>query len=118
MLTVLYTFFFEYRKESLLLCSARNLICFLRVISDATSRDLPPSSPSFFALQLYSLASDPSTFTDDPHAADADRWAAWKVDLEKRQGEIEDLMINNAYVRQNYKDLVPDKTSHKAFWSR
>jgi len=81
-------------------------------------RDQGPVLLDRLQAQLYSLASDPQTFLTDPHPDEAERWASWKCELEKRQGEIEDLMINNAYVRQNYKDLVPDKVPHKEFWKR
>lgn len=59
--------------------------------------------------QLYALASDPDTFTTDPHSDEKLKWEEWSTDLEKRQGEISDLMINNINVRQHYKELVPDK---------
>jgi hypothetical protein len=38
--------------------------------------------------------------------------------LDKRQGEISDLMVNKASVRENYKVMVPDVVSHKTFWWR
>ena len=42
----------------------------------------------------------------------------WKCDLDKRQGEISDLMVANANVRKNYSTLVPDKVNHNLFWNR
>ena len=34
------------------------------------------------------------------------------------QGEISELMINNAAVRRMYSKLVPAEVSHKHFWAR
>lgn len=45
-------------------------------------------------------------------------WESWSCDLDKRQGEISDLMVNNASVREHYKTMVPDQVSHKTFWRR
>ena len=45
-------------------------------------------------------------------------WETWSCDLDKRQGEISDLMVNNASVREHYKSMVPDQVSHKLFWKR
>ena len=36
-------------------------------------------------------------------------WETWSCDLDKRQGEISDLMVNNASVREHYKSMVPDQ---------
>ncbi len=68
--------------------------------------------------QLHALASDPDTFLKDPDARDNTDWESWKCDLDKRQGEISDLMVNKASVREHYKTMVPDQVSHKAFWTR
>ena len=59
--------------------------------------------------QLYALATDPDTFLTENHPDDADEFNAWKCDLDKRQGEISDLMVNNANIRKNYSTLVPEK---------
>ena len=45
-------------------------------------------------------------------------WETWSCDLDKRQGEISDLMVNNASVREHYKSMVPDQASHRLFWKR
>lgn len=70
--------------------------------------------------QLLALASDPDTFLQDPDPLDdlANDWNSWSCDLEKRQGEISDLMVNSIHMRKNYSSLVPDKVSHKVFWNR
>jgi len=68
--------------------------------------------------QLHALASDPETFLKDPDARDNVDWETWSCDLDKRQGEISDLMVNNASVREHYKSMVPDQVSHKLFWKR
>merc|ERR1712227_401889 len=39
-------------------------------------------------------------------------------DLERRQGEISELMINNNNIRKYYSSLVPGKVQHKLFWAR
>ena len=57
----------------------------------------------------HALGSDPETFTTDPHEDDKAEYEAWKCDLEKREGEISDLMINSPNIRKNYSSLVPDK---------
>ena len=53
--------------------------------------------------QLHALASDQDTFTSDPHPSDcpSEEWTAWLagLDLDKRQGEISELMINNNNIR-------------------
>lgn len=70
--------------------------------------------------QLLALSSDPDTFLQDPDPQDglANDWDNFVCDLEKRQGEISDLMVNNPHVRKNYSALVPEKVSHKVFWTR
>ena len=59
--------------------------------------------------QLYALATDPDTFLTEPHPDDADEFSAWKPELDKRQGEISELMVSNANIRKNYSALVPEK---------
>merc|ERR1712223_1471874 len=68
--------------------------------------------------QLYALGSDPDTFLSEPHPDDQSEYQAWKCDLDKRQGEISDLMVNNSNIRKNYSTLVPEKVTHKLFWTR
>jgi len=68
--------------------------------------------------QLYALGSDPETFTTDPHEDDKAEYEAWKCDLEKREGEISDLMVTSPNIRKNYSSLVPEKVTHKNFWTR
>jgi len=72
--------------------------------------------------QLHALATDPDTYMKEPDPKDdlSEDWAAWLagLDLDKRQGEISELMINNAAVRKMYSKLVPGQVSHKHFWAR
>lgn len=68
--------------------------------------------------QLYALGSDPETFLSEPHDDDKAEYDAWQCDLDKRQGEISDLMVNSPNVRKNYSALVPEKVTHKLFWTR
>jgi len=72
--------------------------------------------------QLHALATDPTTYTQEPDPKDglAEDWTVWlaNLDLDKRQGEISELMINNAAVRKQYSKLVPTDVSHKLFWAR
>ena len=68
--------------------------------------------------QLYALASDPATFLTDPDPQDQTDYESWKSDLDKRQGEISDLMVTNANIRKSYSTLVPDKVNHNLFWKR
>ena len=91
--------------------------------------------------QLHALSSDQDTYESDPHPGDclAEEWTAWlaQLDLEKRQGEISELMINNNNIRSGYSprvstpsltvfiicrkyysSLVPSKVQHKLFWAR
>ena len=86
------------------------------------------------------MGSDPETFTTDPHEDDKAEYEAWKCDLEKREGEISDLMVTSPNIRKNYSSLVPEKVklvlisiylgnitywtliffqvTHKNFWTR
>merc|ERR1712025_359249 len=68
--------------------------------------------------QLYALATDPETFLTDPHPDDSVEFESWKCELDKRQGEISDLMVNNVNIRKNYSSLVPEKVNHNLFWTR
>jgi len=72
--------------------------------------------------QLHALASHQETYSEDPHPEDcpSEEWAAWlaDLDLDRRQGEISELMINNNNIRKNYSSLVPSKVQHKLFWAR
>merc|ERR1712088_1092428 len=61
---------------------------------------------------------DPDTFLTEPHPDDADEFTAWKPELDKRQGEISELMVSNANIRKNYSTLVPEKVNHNLFWTR
>jgi len=68
--------------------------------------------------QLHALANDLTTYTQEP--SDSEEWTTWLagLNLDTRQGEISDLMINNASVRRMYSKLVPADVSHKLFWAR
>merc|ERR1719273_2924261 len=72
--------------------------------------------------QLHALASDPTTYTKDPDPQDAlaEDWTSYlaTVELDSRQGEISELMINNGHVRKHYSTLVPSTVPHKLFWAR
>jgi len=72
--------------------------------------------------QLHALASDPSTYSKDPHPQDcvAEEWTSYlaSLDLDSRQGEISELMINNGHLRRHYSTLVPSTVPHKLFWAR
>jgi len=68
--------------------------------------------------QLYALATDPDTFLTEPHPDDAEEFTVWKPELDKRQGEISELMVSNANIRKNYSTLVPEKVNHNLFWTR
>jgi len=68
--------------------------------------------------QLYALATDPDTFLTDPHPDDSVEFESWKCELDKRQGEISELMVNNVNIRKSYQTLVPEKVNHNLFWKR
>jgi len=72
--------------------------------------------------QLHALASDGTTYTSDPDPGDslAEDWVGWlaELDLDRRQGEISELMINNTNIRKHYSSLVPGTVQHKLFWAR
>jgi len=72
--------------------------------------------------QLHALASDQTTYTSDPDPGDslAEDWVGWlaELELDKRQGEISELMINNTNIRKHYSALVPATVQHKLFWAR
>merc|ERR1712179_766704 len=40
------------------------------------------------------------------------------LDLDRRQGKISELMINNGHIRKHYSNLVPSTVRHKLFWAR
>ena len=50
----------------------------------------------------------------------AEDWTSYlaTVELDSRQGEISELMINNGHVRKHYSNLVPTTVPHKLFWAR
>merc|ERR1712098_470868 len=60
--------------------------------------------------------------TSDPDPGDslAEDWVGWlaELELDKRQGEISELMINNTNIRKHYSALVPATVQHKLFWGR
>lgn len=62
-------------------------------------------SKIFFRLQaqLHALATDSATYLEDPQEADGldEEWTAFlgQLELDRRQGEISELMINNANIR-------------------
>jgi len=72
--------------------------------------------------QLHALASDPTTYTKDPDPQDAlaEDWTSYlaTLELDSRQGEISELMINNGHIRKHYSHLVPSTVQHKLFWAR
>eukprot|EP00092_Neocalanus_flemingeri_P063615 GFUD01077013.1.p1 GENE.GFUD01077013.1~~GFUD01077013.1.p1 ORF type:complete len:362 (+),score=133.80 GFUD01077013.1:53-1138(+) len=72
--------------------------------------------------QLHALGSDQGTYTADPDPGDslAEDWVGWlaELDLDRRQGEISELMINNTNIRKHYSSLVPGTVQHKLFWAR
>ncbi len=77
-------------------------------------RDKTPLLLDRLQAQLHALASDPDTFLRDPDPADEGRAGAaagWTCDLLKRQGEISDLMMNNASVRKHYTEMVPEQVT-------
>ena len=53
--------------------------------------------------QLHALSSDQDTYIQDPHPSDcpSEEWTSWlaDLDLDRRQGEISELMINNNNIR-------------------
>ena len=59
--------------------------------------------------QLHALASDQTTYTCDPDPGDslAEDWIGWlaELDLDRRQGEISELMINNAHIRYHERKI-------------
>ena len=57
------------------------------------------------------------TFFQDALAEDWTSYLA-TVELDSRQGEISELMINNGHVRKHYSNLVPSSVPHKLFWAR
>ncbi|XP_045621147.2 BSD domain-containing protein 1 isoform X4 [Procambarus clarkii] len=68
---------------------------------------------------IYAISQDPATFLTDPEG-DESHYEAWlsKFDLESRQTELSDLLVNNQPLRHNYTSLVPAQVSHVVFWHR
>ena len=52
-------------------------------------------------VKLHALAGDQSTYTCDPGDSFAKDWAGWlaELDLDRRQGDISELMLSNTNIR-------------------
>jgi len=87
-------------------------------------RDGQPVPLDRLQAQLFALAADAETFTVDPafteggDKRETELFEAFTVDLDKRQGEISDLTRSNADIRRHYTELVPEKVTHRQFWTR
>ena len=55
------------------------------------------------------------SFFEDPDPRDNVEWEAFEVDLDKRQGEITDVMKSSQNIRKHYLDFVPSKVKKNAF---
>jgi len=80
-------------------------------------RDGKPVALDRLQAQLYALAADEDTFSADPASSadqrEAEVFADFSIDLDKRAGEIADLTRQSADIRKYYTDLVPDKVTHR-----
>ena len=61
---------------------------------------------------------DSSTYCDEPE--DEDDFASWQegFSLEKRKGDIEDLLSGNAFMQELQSRIVPLIVEQEVFWSR
>ncbi|XP_076033428.1 BSD domain-containing protein 1-like isoform X2 [Oratosquilla oratoria] len=68
---------------------------------------------------VYAVCQDPATFLTDPEGEEQ-QYEQWLLtfDLETRQSELSDLLVNNQALRQQYTKLVPAQVSHIVFWHR
>ncbi|XP_063598438.1 BSD domain-containing protein 1-like isoform X4 [Penaeus indicus] len=68
---------------------------------------------------IYAISQDPETFTMDPEGEET-QYETWveTFDLEARQTELSDLLVNNQPLRHHYTTLVPAQVSHVVFWHR
>ncbi|XP_069997252.1 BSD domain-containing protein 1 isoform X11 [Penaeus vannamei] len=68
---------------------------------------------------IYAISQDPETFTTDPEGEET-QYETWveTFDLEARQTELSDLLVNNQPLRHHYTTLVPAQVSHVVFWHR
>jgi len=64
------------------------------------------------------LQNDESTYLIDPTPIEAYETWCETTDVDKRKGEIAQLLIDASNVRSIYARLVPTCTSHSNFWSR
>ncbi|KAG7176977.1 BSD domain-containing protein 1-like, partial [Homarus americanus] len=66
---------------------------------------------------IYAISQDPATFLTDPEGEEP-QYEAWLTtfDLESRQTELSDLLVNNQPLRHHYTSLVPAQVSHVVFW--
>ncbi|XP_029426746.1 LOW QUALITY PROTEIN: BSD domain-containing protein 1-like [Rhinatrema bivittatum] len=69
--------------------------------------------------RLYSLQSDPATYCNEPDGPLAlfEAWLA-QCNLEEKEGEISDLLVNSPSIRALYTKMVPAAVSHSEFWQR
>lgn len=61
---------------------------------------------------IYAISQDSATFLTDPEGEES-QYEAWlsTFDLECRQTELSDLLVNNQSLRHNYTSLVPAQVS-------
>ncbi|XP_050717413.1 BSD domain-containing protein 1-like isoform X2 [Eriocheir sinensis] len=68
---------------------------------------------------IYAVSQDAATYLTDPEGEES-QYEAWlsTFDLESRQAELSDLLVNNQPLRHHYTTLVPAQVSHVVFWHR
>ncbi|KAK7080856.1 BSD domain-containing protein 1 [Halocaridina rubra] len=68
---------------------------------------------------IYAISQDAATFLTDPEGEEK-QYEEWlqTFDLESKQTELSDLLVNNQPLRHNYTALVPAQVSHVVFWHR
>lgn len=69
--------------------------------------------------RLYSLQADPATYCNEPDGPleQFDNWLC-SFNLEEKQGEISELLVNSPSIRALYSKMVPAAVAHSEFWQR
>ncbi|KAK4310020.1 hypothetical protein Pmani_018397 [Petrolisthes manimaculis] len=68
---------------------------------------------------VYAVSQDAATYLTDPEGEET-QYETWMstFDLESRQTDLSDLLVNNQPLRHHYTTLVPAQVSHVVFWHR
>lgn len=68
--------------------------------------------------QIKAIQCDLNTYCEEP--GDLDEYKEWKLGfvLDEKRNDIDELVEENAVVKEIYKEIVPSRVDYEAFWSR